>query len=428
LRLQKRRRRAIVRRLSAGDPRERCEDAEFNWSAPTRRHLPIILIRGFGGLDVEDEKALAYQGFNEGSVYPQKRGENYIYEGLILRLIKQERRYHDATNVVQFFKSPLDLKHEIPEELKKLDPGFFTGNKVVIDPGMALRLLRSAEEPHCSIWVFRYYDLDDRKFKAYGAALVRLIEFIRALIKLKQPDSIAKVNIIAHSMGGLIVREAVQRTFPECVGPRAADEAINKIVTLGTPHKGISFQLFEDLRWLPFDAKHELAAFNEDRQIEEVKGNPVSWLRFHEFFPRERLLTVVGTDYRSYGARVASWANRLFSVGGEFGPNYNRSDGLVKQANAQIDGAPRTFVHKCHGGFDSLVTSREAYEIATRFFQGNVRARLRLIEGKIERGGDWIGKSEFFFGVSIKPRGVDFELFHQARTPRTAMGRSTPMI
>ena len=73
------------------------------WSVPTRRHLPIILIRGFGGLDVEDEKALAYQGFNDGSVYPHKRGENYIYEGLILRLLKHRRRYHDATNVVGYF-------------------------------------------------------------------------------------------------------------------------------------------------------------------------------------------------------------------------------------------------------------------------------------------------------------------------------------
>ena len=394
-----------------------------DWSAPTRRHLPLILIRGFGGLDVEDEKALAYQGFNLGSVYPQKRGENYIYEGLILRLVKQERRYHDATNVVQFFRSPLELKHEtIPKELEPLDPGFFTGNKVVIDPAMALRLLRSADDPHCSIWVFRYYDLDDRGFAAYGEALVRLIEFIRALIKIKEPGSAAKVNIIAHSMGGLIVREAVQRAYPNKGDPAAADKAINKIITLGTPHKGISFQIFDDLRWLPLDAKHELAAFNEDNQIEKPEQNPASWLRFHEFFPRERLLTVVGTNYRSYGTRVASWANRLFSVGGEFGPNYNRSDGLVKQANAQIDGAPRTFVHKCHGGFDSLVTSRESYEIATRFLQGNVRARLRLIGGKVTRGFDMIGKSEFFFGVSIKPRRVDFELFHQSKEAENCYG------
>jgi pimeloyl-ACP methyl ester carboxylesterase len=395
---------------------------DTHWSAPTRRHLPIILIRGFGGLDVEDERALAYQGFNLGSVYPQKRGENYIYEGLILRLIKQERHYHDATNVVQFFRAPLKLDHEIPKELEPLDRGFFSGHKIVIDPAMALRLIQSADDPHCTLWVFRYYDLDDRTFPVYGEALVRLIEFIRALIRIKEPGSPAKVNIIAHSMGGLIVREAIQQTYPGKTGdPTAADRAINKVITLGTPHKGISFQIFDDLRWLPFDAKRELEAFSGDRQLEPPL-KPISWRRFHEFFPPERLLTVVGTNYESYGVRVSSWANRLFSVGGEFGPNYNRSDGLVKQANAQIDGAPRTFVHKCHGGFDSLVTSRETYEIATRFLNGNVRARLRLLQGKIKRGFDLIGKSEFFFGVSIKPRGVDFELFHQSKQAENCYG------
>ncbi|SET54437.1 hypothetical protein SAMN05216412_10834 [Nitrosospira multiformis] len=36
---------------------------------PTRDRLPLILIQGFGGLDVEDEKRIAYQGFNDGTVY-----------------------------------------------------------------------------------------------------------------------------------------------------------------------------------------------------------------------------------------------------------------------------------------------------------------------------------------------------------------------
>jgi hypothetical protein len=119
---------------------------------------------------------------------------------------------------------------------------------------------------------------------------------------------------------------------------------------------------------------------------------------------------------------VASWANRLFSVAGEFGMNYNRSDGLVKQQYAQIPGAPRTFVNKCHGGFDSLVTSREAFEIASRFFFGNIRARLRMIEAKVTRGKDFFGKSEFFFGVSVKPRRVDFELFHQSPEAENCYG------
>jgi hypothetical protein len=398
-----------------------------SWSAPTRRHLPIILIRGFGGLDVEDEKALAYQGFNDGSVYPHKRGENYIYEGLILRLLKHRRRYYDATNVVGYFANPVTDTQPIPGDLRDLDTDFFTGNKVVIDAGMALRLLQSEGDPFCTVWVFRYYDLNDRTFAVYGEALVRLIQFIQALLRIRQHtdpehrDAPIKVNIVAHSMGGLIVREAIQKAFPKVTGrPDAAAQAINKIVTLGTPHKGISFQLIRELRWLGIEAEDELKHFNPKKQ--EDRSNAAAWVNFHKHFPLDRLLTVVGTNYRSYGVRSSSWANRLFAVGGEYGPNYNRSDGLVKQTYAQIDGAPRTFVHKCHGGFDSLITSRETYEITTRFFNGNIQSRLRLLEGKIKRGFDWIGKSEFFFGVSIKPRRVDFELFHQSKEAENCYG------
>jgi hypothetical protein len=36
-----------------------------------RPTLPLILIRGFGGLGVSDEKRIAYQGFNDGTVYPR---------------------------------------------------------------------------------------------------------------------------------------------------------------------------------------------------------------------------------------------------------------------------------------------------------------------------------------------------------------------
>jgi hypothetical protein len=60
------------------------------------------------------------------------------------------------------------------------------------------------------------------------------------------------------------------------------------------------------------------------------------------------------------------------------------------------------------------VTARESFEVATRFFFGNVRARVRLVSGRVLRGKDFFGKSEFFLGVSIKPRRVDFELFHQS--------------
>jgi hypothetical protein len=395
------------------------------WSAPTRQPLPIVLIRGFGGLGVEDEKKIAYQGFNDGTVYPGKRGENYIYEGLILRFLKSSWQYQDATNVVGYYSSPIPRDADIEArrlapELQALDPDFFSGDRVVIDEAMAVHLLQSNADPRRTLWVFRYYDLNDRDFEIYGQALVRLIDFIRALSMLRTPEALPKVNIIAHSMGGLLVREAVQRTYPRrmqawqaagSVGqvPASADDSINKIVTLGTPHQGISFQVVK--AWIG-DAADELKHFDPDFQ--KAEANPESFLRFGDHFPLERLLTVVGTNYRSYGSGGAVVLNRLFSLGGEFGMNYNRSDGLVKQTYAQIPGAPRTFVHKCHGGPDSLVTSREAFEIASRFFFGNIRARLSLDSARITRGKDLFGKSEFFFGVRIKPRRVDFELFHQS--------------
>ncbi len=390
-------------------------------TAPTRRALPLILVRGFGGVGVEDEKRVAYQGFNDGTVYPQKRGENYIYEGLILRFMKADWKYQDATNVVGYYSKSVEVAADLPEELKGLDTSYFTGERIVIDAAMARNLVRSVGDPSQTLWVFRYYDLDDRRFDTYGKALVRLISFIRDLADLKnEAEAKPKVNILAHSMGGLLVREAVQVTYPE-LGQRAEDH-INKIVTLGTPHKGIAFQFLRD--WINLDAEEELEHFNpklqadEDRESRKGKykdrKNEAAYIYFKDHFPLDRLLTVVGTNYRSYAVSVSSWMNRLFSASGEGGQTYNRSDGLVKQSYAQIPGALRTFVHKCHGGPDSLVTSREAYEIATRFFFGNVRMRLRLESASVTRGEDWFGKSEFFFGVSIKPRQVDFELFHQS--------------
>jgi hypothetical protein len=392
-----------------------------------RTPLPLILIRGFGGLGVEDEKKIPYQGFNDGTVYPRKRGPNYIYEGMILRFMKSHWQYQDATNVIGYYGKPVADSNVIPPELEHFDKSFFYGSsqagkdldsmyKIIVDPAMALHLLRTTEDPLRTLWVFRYYDLDERSFPFYGQALVRLIDFVRALAAEKREGEKPTVNIIAHSMGGLIVREAIQRSYPDR-GDRAADY-INKVVTLGTPHQGISFNLLKE--WINIDAADELRHF--DPKFQKDKKEQTAYVRFSKYFPNERLLTVVGTNYRTYGAVGASALNRLFSVSGEGGPNYNRSDGLVKQTFAQIPGCPRTFVHKCHGGPDSLVTARESFEIARRFFFGNVYTRLNLIDAEVKRGFDRFGKSEIFFGVSIKPRAVDFDLFHQSADAENTYG------
>ena len=208
-------------------------------------------------------------------------------------------------------------------ELLRFDKTFFSGHRVVIDPAMALHLVRTTEDPCRTLWVFRYYDLEDRQFKPYGEALARLIDFIRAVASVRS-ESIPKVNILAHFMGGLLVREAVQCTYPQA--GRKADDYINKIVTLGTPHKGISFQLFEN--WMHIDAADEVKHFHPEFQKNAT--NPVGFAKLKDHFP--------------------------------------------------------------------------------------------LIQAKITRGKDLFGKSKFFFGVSIKPRWVDFDLFHQSDEAENCYG------
>ena len=98
--------------------------------------------------------------------------------------------------------------------------------------------------------------------------------------------------------------------------------------------------------------------------------------------------------------------------------NYNRSDGLVKSRQRADPGAPRAFVHKCHGG-DGLA-DHLARGIRDRdpLLPRRHPRRLRLMDAQISKGGDFFGKSEFFIGVSLKPRGVDFDLFHQSKRGR----------
>lgn len=362
---------------------------------------PLILVRGFGGLDVSAEQMNAYQGFNDGTVYPGRRGDNYIYEGFLLRALKSDRyRYTDATNVVGYYAKDVQPAHEGGD----WDPTE-TGGTVVIDPATARRVLRDAAKG--TIWVYRFYDLSPRTLQRYGEGLVRLAKLIRKAVERHERGSFDGVDIVAHSMGGLVMREALLAM--EADAPGCAQQLVHRIVTLGTPHRGIAFQRLP--RWLI-----ESLPMAREGSDELSSFSPAStrFLDIERCYPVERILTIVGTNYRSYGVAVASLANRLSSLIDEGTLSTNRSDGLVKHSAAQLPGAPRTFVHKSHGGADSLVTSREAYEITMRFLHGTHRVRLWLDEARIERGQDWFGNSEFYFGVTIKPRYVDFELFHQS--------------
>jgi hypothetical protein len=361
---------------------------------------PLILVRGFGGVDVSDEQSSPYQGFNDGTVYPNRRGENYIYEGFVLRALKSQMYpYADATNVVGFYSDSVNA----PPVPTDIDKDSLEGT-VVLDPTVESTVLSKGTAG--TIWIYRYYDLRPRALQRYGEALARLVELIERSA-VRHNETFRGVDIVAHSMGGLVTREAILAMHKAEKG--SAQRKVHRIVTLGTPHRGIAFQRAPG--WL----LNLLPKVNEaGDELDSFHPESTRFLQWQEAFEARNLLTVIGTDFRSYNIGASSTLNRLASLFDEGSLVYNRSDGLVKQASAQLPGAPRTFVHKCHGGRDSLVTSREAYEIAMRFFHGTHRVSLSLDKADITRGGDFVGRSEFYFGVTIKPRNVDFELFHQS--------------
>ncbi|KOV57688.1 hypothetical protein ADL01_39800 [Streptomyces sp. NRRL WC-3618] len=391
------------------------EPKDPNEPLPKAHVRPLILVRGFGGPDVGDEQRDAYQGFNNGTVYALRQGENYIYEGFVLRALKSGR-YRDATNVVGYHNrdiKPLTAAGDSPDDPTRLRwAADLLSGTVAVDEAAAARVLQG-QGVSGTLWVYRFYDLQPRTINRYGEGLARLIRIIRAGAELTD-QVFSGVDVIAHSMGGLVVRAAL-RQLKEA-GDRP-EELVHRIVTLGTPHRGIAFQYLPE--WLLRAVPQVSAAADE---MASFDPGGTDFLNVPKWFPLDRILTVVGTNYRSYGTQAASWANRLSNLADSDPLAANRSDGLVKQSSAQLPGAPRTFVDKCHGGSDSLVTSREAYEIAMRFLHGTHRVVLWLDRAKVKRGADFFGKSEFWLGVGIKPRGVDFELFHQGREAENCYG------
>jgi hypothetical protein len=394
---------------------------------------PLILVRGFGFFNVEDEQRNAYQGFNDGTVYPDRRGESYIYEGFVLRALKsQQYQYTDATNVIAYYGRDVEVPG-LP------DSSLPHAKRIIVDPDVAR--MRLADGVTGTIWVYRYYDLLPRSIRTYAEGLVRLIQLIEQATT-DHPGSAAHpwrgVDIVAHSMGGLIVNEAMRLLETNHEG--SVRTQINKVVTLGTPHRGIRFQAippgllhalsstYEKVNHLrsmlpggdkpapqgTSDALDELAAFDFDN---------TKYLDIANNFDPKRMLTVVGTNFRTYNVKAASVLNQVTNLADGGGVTGNHSDGLVIQSAAQLPGSPRTFIHKCHGGRDSLVTSREAYEIAMRFLHGTHHIALRLQDARITQGGDWGPfRDEFYLGVSVKPRGVDFNLFEQSMEAQNCYG------
>ncbi len=364
---------------------------------------PVVYIRGYAMTqsEVEDTFNRPYYGFNLGSTQiRQGRREKpvmRIFESPVVRLIKDEA-YVDSFN--RFVDA---------------------GNRPIAG---SVSAQGARADWRRTLWVFRYYDQEsellggDRKeIEDYAVALAEFLHGIRTACGSPEDFS---VNLVAHSMGGLVARSYLQNggLFQREELQNLAPVPVNKLFTYGTPHKGISFRKglgwIEDIRDLVGIGGADSFGAQRIREFLDLDAAaPLhSYTPLPHAPPREKVMSLIGTNYRDY----VVWAAKK-----GVGPG---SDGLVAIENAYVQGAPRAFVHRSHSGPFGIVNSESGYQNLSRFLFGDYRYELKLAPVAARRQLPGLAKSDtldyLLVETSVVIRGLAVEV--QQRKEDTQSG------
>lgn len=359
-------------------------------------YYPIVYVRGYAMTHGERAETFhdTYYGFAATSVEKRdaaapKYFEIDVFEGQFIRLMKLEHYYADATN------RGLNASHAHPAR---------------------------------SIWICRFYDedfvreevrdiIDHAKDLDHLVRKVIPAELKAAGVDLGPRNSDYKVILIAHSMGGLVCRTFIQNILPaRKVDPK---KLVHRLVTIGTPHRGIDLGRLPDFVENPIVHLSNLfnsEIFKESRMrtyLKLPKGYDVHSLGpvgdAHSF-PVKRCLNIIGSDHGSYSA--------VRHATGAF------SDGLVKQDRAYVVAGPRPAeginrypderrafwanVHRAHSGRRGIVNSYESFENLHRFLFGDIIAEVWLenIRIQLPTGKNISAFYDFEFALTIRGTAV----------------------
>ncbi|MFF2147069.1 esterase/lipase family protein [Kitasatospora sp. NPDC058190] len=331
------------------------EPAAPRYATDGPARLPLIYVRGFAGGTSGIDKQVddPFYGFNTGSTHIRVGGDGnpqyYQFESPLLRLFADDG-YHPLTSG---------------------------------DPRAYLQSCAAGSVDPATVWVHRFYDASadtfgkraaDFDIEAAARDLYELVQLVR------EKTGSDKVDLIAHSMGGLICRSMLQKWSYDSLGdfrPTVpGKDLVDKLFTYGTPHGGIGFavgdglldEFMEDLGPVGSDI------FSPEKMygylvpgVEYGTEAPDGWRADRippEDFDTDRVFCVIGTDAGDYGL-----AQKVV------GP---QSDGLVAIGNACVDGAHRAYIHRSHSGRFGLVNSEEGYQNLRRFLFGRKRVAVAL--------------------------------------------------
>lgn len=374
-------------------------------------YRPIIYLRGYAATEGEIDATVStpYMGFNLGSTkLRQAYGGSmvpFVFESPLVRLMKDEG-YTDCFDGGAFRRPDALLEGEEPRALRPTVPAK-------------------------SVWIYRYYEDGEevsgvgkrRTIEEWAAGLYAFIKRVRDCVCGDDAEARAdfKVHLVAHSMGGLVVRSYLQAFCRNRLEqfPGERNPMVDKVFTYGTPHGGIEVRGINapDLGWLD---KLDVGNFNHERMREFLgldRDEPVNSL--DEGHPVERFFCFVGTNHRDYAAFFGVSKRAVGAL----------SDGLVLMKNAYVRGAPRAYAHRSHSGPYGLVNSEEGYQNLRRFLFGDVRVDVKLCADRItlppelatlKREAEEAGKQleirgKYHISTVARVRNANYQL-HERRT------------
>jgi hypothetical protein len=379
--------------------------------------LPIIYVRGFagGGAGIDTAVDDPFYGFNEGSVQVRVDGADrpafHQFESPLLRLMTD----HGYRLLVH-------------------------GNQEAY-----LRQQAPGAVPSATVWVHRFYDelASTLTHDPAGFSLERAAQSLLDLVLLvRRTTGAPRVFLVAHSMGGLIVRSLLQRVVPddERFGGTldAATALVDRVFTYASPHGGIEFVgfgLLEKVRDLTGVLGTDI--FGPDRMFEYLTPARVPGAADRDGFrpaaipaggfPLDRVFCLVGTNSADYTTALGLSTRAV-------GP---RSDGLVQVDNAYVEGAPRSLVHRSHSGRYGIVNSEEGYQNLRRFLFGDLAVTARLVGLRLP--GNDTDDTSWQLETALSIRGLPVVLHQQTaahlcpvqierRTARDGVDTPVPLV
>ena len=213
-------------------------------------------------------------------------------------------------------------------------------------------------------------------------------------------------------MGGLVCRSLIQKIYPD--HNENARDFVDKLLTYGTPHKGIRFDLGGGLIEKLRDALgvNNSDDFGPKRMYQYL--TPASQTRKEapedfqadrmppEAFDVDRVFCIVGTNARDYDAAMG--ASRV-----AVGP---QSDGLVQIDSASVSGAHRAYIHRSHSGRYGMVNSDEGYQNLQRFLFGDVRVKMVLCDFELDYSAPDDTEISYQFELQVAIKGLPI-LMHE---------------